>query len=381
MKILVNAIQLRVAGGRTVATNFLRACRDRSRDHEIVAYVPSGCGFEELDGGPLRVHPVEGRLNWPLLRPWVDYVWWRRQIRKEDPAVLFNMGSIAVPIRTPQLVLFHWPYAIYLEREVWRRLDLRSAASRGIRLLLFRLNLSYASCIAAQTETAATRLRRDYGAENVRVVPNTVSLPSEAPVDTAGFNLPTGRCILLCLSRYYPHKNIEILLPLARRIRAEGRPITIVTTIAEGDHPAAGRLIDAMAREDLGDTLVNLGTVPMERIPSLYAASDGLLLPTLLESFSGTYVEAMFYGKPIFTSDRDFAREVCGDVACYFDPLSEEDILRTLVDGFADDTAREGRVARGRARCRTYPDWTEVAEMYIRLLEEVAASAATPRRR
>ena len=32
-------------------------------------------------------------------------------------------------------------------------------------------------------------------------------------------------------------------------------------------------------------------------------------MPTLLESFSGTYVESMYFEKPILTSDLDFAKK------------------------------------------------------------------------
>jgi len=65
-------------------------------------------------------------------------------------------------------------------------------------------------------------------------------------------------------------------------------------------------------------------------VPSLYAQSDALLMPTLLESFSGTYVEAMFHKIVILTSKLDFAEDVCGESAFYFDPTSPEDILASI---------------------------------------------------
>jgi hypothetical protein len=49
----------------------------------------------------------------------------------------------------------------------------------------------------------------------------------------------------------------------------------------------------------------------MSDVPKWYKATQALLLPTLLESFSGTYIEAMHFERPIFTSNLDFAKEVC----------------------------------------------------------------------
>jgi glycosyltransferase involved in cell wall biosynthesis len=56
-----------------------------------------------------------------------------------------------------------------------------------------------------------------------------------------------------------------------------------------------------------------------------------MLFPTLLESFSGTYIEAMHFGLPIITSDLDFAHTVCGDAAIYCDPLSIKSIRDAIL--------------------------------------------------
>ena len=85
---------------------------------------------------------------------------------------------------------------------------------------------------------------------------------------------------------------------------------------------------------DLDDTNINLGPEMMDKVPNLYKACHGLFLPTLLESFSGTYIECMQFQKPIFTSDRDFSKDVCGDCAYYFDPHSPEDIINTIMVAF-----------------------------------------------
>ena len=110
----------------------------------------------------------------------------------------------------------------------------------------------------------------------------------------------------------------------------------------------------------------------MEQIPSLYAAADLLLLPTLLESFSGTYIEAMHHGVPICTSDRDFARVVCGDDAVYFDPTSAEHIHETIKRVLADSGLRARLIEGGRTRAAAHPSWSRVAARCVELLERIA---------
>lgn len=145
----------------------------------------------------------------------------------------------------------------------------------------------------------------------------------------------------------------------------------IVLTISGDQHPRAAQLLATIEREGLGEILYNIGPVGMDEVPALYRSVDGMILPTLLESFSGTYVESMHYRVPIFTSDLDFARDVCGDVAYYFDPVDEESLYSIITTAFQDAADLETRVANGRERVAGMPDWQTVAAMYLELLEKL----------
>jgi len=383
MKILVNAITNHTAGSRSVGLNFLRSLAQGHFEHELVAYAPRGVGYESISGGGLRIEFAPPIVHRGHARFWVDHVWMRRVLERERPDLMYAMGSIAYPNRIPQVVLYHWPYAIYPEREVWSRMTPRDRLDRGFRRWLFGRRARYASCFAAQTETARARLERIWGLTNAAVVPNAVSLPNGSGPGGSGSTrggaalararqaVPPGARALLCLTRYYPHKNLEILVDVGRRIRDRALPLVVLTTVSPDDDRSAARFLDDVRREGLEGVLVNLGTVPMENVPALYDFSSGLLLPTLMESFSGTYVESMFYGRPVFTSDRDFARDVCGDVAYYFDPHDPDSILATLQGAFDDPDGLARRVEAGRARCAGFPHWPEVTRQYVELFERV----------
>lgn len=376
MRILVNAMACRVAGGRTLALNFLRSYREGGFPHELVVYAPAGAGYEPLAGDRVRIEVAPPMVHRGLARPWVDHVWMRRVMARERPDLLFAMGSIAYPVRLPQVVLFHWPYAIYPEREVWDRMDRVDRLTRGVRRWLFGRRVRHATCFAPQTETARRRLERLWGVTRAVVVPNGVSLPVSPdparPASRTPGRIPAASRVLLCLTRYYPHKNHDVLIEVARLIRRQALPWVVVTTVSPDDDRAAPAWLERVRREGLEGIIVNLETVPMEEVPALYAASSALLLPTLLESFSGTYTESMFYGRPIFTSDRDFARDVCGDVAYYFNPHDPYSILSSMQDAFDDKDEMAERVEAGRRRCEALPDWPELTRRYVALFERVA---------
>ena len=66
--------------------------------------------------------------------------------------------------------------------------------------------------------------------------------------------------------------------------------------------------------------VTNLSPLSLDRCVEEYKKASCVFQPTLAEVFSATYLEAMAMGVPIITSDLDFARDVCGNAAYYFNP-------------------------------------------------------------
>jgi glycosyltransferase involved in cell wall biosynthesis len=83
-------------------------------------------------------------------------------------------------------------------------------------------------------------------------------------------------------------------------------------------------------------SICNIGRVDAKDLTPLYAASSALLLPTLLESYSGCYQESFAAGTPVLTSDLPFTREVCKNAAVYFDPHDPHSIAMAIESLFMD---------------------------------------------
>jgi glycosyltransferase involved in cell wall biosynthesis len=207
---------------------------------------------------------------------------------------------------------------------------------------------------------------------DITVVGNAVSLDHYQEKSDL-FDLPSGKFNLLYLTRYYPHKNIEVFLSLAELIRARNLPFNLVTTLEPEESPGASAFLLEVERRRLDSIIVNLGVIPMDKVPSLFASCSALLMPTLMESFSGTYVEAMFHQKVIFTSDLDFARDVCKEAAVYFDPMNPEDMLEKIVSAFESDDLLERKISLGRKRLQEMPSWPQAFDAYMQTIERAVS--------
>lgn len=104
-------------------------------------------------------------------------------------------------------------------------------------------------------------------------------------------------------------------------------------------------------------------------IASRLSQYDLLLAPSRQEGFGLALGEAMAAGLPVLAADISAFREVCGDAAIYFDPLSAEELKERLQAVLAGEYelasyARQGRKAAARFR----------KESYIRALDALYAS-------
>ena len=374
MNILVNCSNLASAGGLAVAINFLTAVGRTRRGHRYFVWAPIGVGYESIVADDVVLLPV--RKVPALVRIATQRRTVRHLIRAHAIDVVFTVGNFAVPTDLPQGLVFMWPYAIYPEGEIWGTMRLSERLSRRVRLWVFRRRLRYASLLFPQTLTSALRLRRYYDIDGkaIEIVPTAsaaLSTEDVSVLERLRERVGEGPVVVLCVTRYYPHKNLEILPTVLQHLRASGRDVRIVLTLDPAQDPAVPRLLRSFAEADLESALINLGQLPLEAVGPLYERADVMLLPTLLESYSATYVDAMQSGVPICTSDRDFAREVCGEAAVYFDPLNVADIVRALESLLDDSELRTRIVAAGRARVSEGKDWPQIAAAYITGLERL----------
>ncbi len=173
----------------------------------------------------------------------------------------------------------------------------------------------------------------------------------------------TFRFVLI--SHNYSHKNLKIIskiIPLLKKYKEYN--IEFVLTI---DAKSYDELF-----YDFKDNILNLGTVVQKNCPSIYSQCDALFFPTLLETFSASYPEAMKLNLPILTSDFSFSRDVCENAALYFNPLDEYDIVEKIMDLIRNKELSESLVSNGVSRLKFFESAESRACKYLELLEQIS---------
>ena len=96
-----------------------------------------------------------------------------------------------------------------------------------------------------------------------------------------------------------------------------------------------------------------------------------MFLPTLVESFSANYPEAMKMEVPILTSNLPFATSLCGNAALYFNPLSASDIGETILQLANSRDMQQQLIHNGKEKLLSFPTAQQRAQQYISICEKL----------
>lgn len=272
----------------------------------------------------------------------------RDLVRQCAADVLLSAGNFALlnsPV--PQILLSR--NSLYTSRDFY--LDLRSRGDYRLWLdtqlksELARLSIQAADTVVAPSEAFAEELRRWTG-NSVAAIHHGfdrdafVSDQSPLPRDTQD-KLDSGRegLRLLFVSHYNYYRNFETLIRALALIKRALAPrevhLFLTCKLAAGENPGAYRtdFAAALVRElGLSQEVVELGTVPYQRLYQVYQAAHIYVTPAYAESFAHPLVEAMSSGLPVVASDLDVHREICGSAAVYFSRFSPQELAKRILE-------------------------------------------------
>lgn len=266
-----------------------------------------------------------------------DYPWygWGEQFRFPSLLGRFRFDLVHFPhfnvpllYRKPFVVTIH---DLILLRYPTIRNTTRTAALYRLKFLAYRLTIASAvrraRIIITVSHFTEQDILREYPSSVGKVIVAYEGCEIVAEPGTPGE--PGSRDILspyfLYVGNAYPHKNLEIFIPLARRF-----PKTRFVLVGKEDF-FYRRLADEVAASGV-DNIVFAGYRTDAELATLYRGATGYVFPSLYEGFGLPPLEAMRFGIPVLASSRGSLPEVLGDAALYADP--------DRPDGFADGIAR-----------------------------------------
>jgi glycosyltransferase involved in cell wall biosynthesis len=363
--------------------NLLRALKNVSASEQFFIIYSKGYGYEEIElPADSKVYIYSGSHS-PLQRSWFEVVSLPKIVRDFRPDVICGLGNVGLSRPCArQAVLIHNSYFLY-DNKHWpdARLTFR------IRLAALRWQIAKSAAktdlIFCQTPVMKMRFaeRFNYPADKIRLVhwppPDEIKRPADSMVPGA-LDKSRGDFFVLLLTRYLPHRNPKVLIPLCSRYATQLRQqrIKFVTTLDDETDLPSRAFLNQAGRRGLGDIIINVGPLSRQEVSQYMWHSDVLWLPTYIETLCLPFLEAMTLGVPILAPDLDFARYVCGEAAVFYDPWDIDSAFEKIMLLRQDSTLRKTLAERGKVeladRNRFSANWEEVAGDMLRELRQLA---------
>jgi len=162
------------------------------------------------------------------------------------------------------------------------------------------------------------------------------------------------------------------LLKALALLKTTGMPVRLIK-VGGASHPRYRAPFQQQV-EALGlrDSIVLVGEVAEAHLPLFYSAADVFVLPSYVEGFGLTVLEAMACGTPVVCSKAGALPEVAGDAGLLVEPHDARGFAEAIATALGDGELRHGLIEEGLRRCRSF-SWERTARETLAVYDGMMA--------
>ncbi|MEZ9794899.1 glycosyltransferase family 4 protein, partial [Vibrio splendidus] len=233
-------------------------------------------------------------------------------------------------------ILIHHPYlvddvALDSQSSKVKLLEKMKRLYFSFQVLLFPNNTYF-----AQTQHFLSALENKYQGIKVSLLPNPLTNKISFPDPKRFESILTERVEnykklrVIYVSRYYPHKNHQFIVDLAKAIENKGLNVELLITVDESRIPES-------LKENIHNlnTLTNIGEIEQEMLESYYLNAHFCIFPSITETFGNGLIEATKFGLPTLALDYPYVDDVLGNSVLKVDSV---DSCMNVLESFIGDS-------------------------------------------
>ena len=229
-------------------------------------------------------------------------------------------------------------------------------------------------CIAI-SESTAKDLREVYpwAAGKIRVIHHGAEHLAGRAGDIGAAEAMRGRYgeYVLFVGERHGYKNFAVVLEAMTRTGAGGWPAASKLVLVGREFSPAEN--QALQEKGLAERVVHLGRVSDGMLATCYQGAGAFVFPSRMEGFGFPVLEAQGLGVPLICSDTAVFREIAGEGAVFFDPLSGDGLASAVGRVLGDAEGAKKLVEAGRRNVGRF-SWDRCAELTRAIYAEVAGA-------
>ena len=180
---------------------------------------------------------------------------------------------------------------------------------------------------------------------------------------------------ILFVGGFDRRKNLERLLQAYKLLREKGREEKLLLVGSGGANQRLYYDMPAFVKQyGLEHTVEIRNNVDDQVLIDLYSHASLCVLPSIVEGFGFTVIEAQACGCPVVCSNAASIPEVGGDAAVYFDPLNVGEMAHSIEMVLSDRTFADEVRKKGKVNSKRF-SWDKAGKRVYELLSTVAGGA------
>ena len=376
MRITVNASTLVVGGGIQIGISFIQEVI-KNTDIEWQFIVSKGI-YNEIGSEIIKnknIHcidkPPAKIFSGAKSRKKIKYL-----VNIFKPDLVYSIGFPSyINFKQKEIGRYTNPWEINTGPLPW---NLYSSLWSKLKILLGIKYRQYwakkAFIIETQTDAAKIGISKRLGFSENRIIkiPNSANHLFVSQIDK--YRNTFNNKFIFSLAAPYKHKNIQVI-PDVLYILKNKYNLSPQFYLTIPENAEIWKSVVKRSKElEVENLIVNLGKISLNQCLDYYLKAKIVFLPTLMEIFSATYIEAMAMGVPIVTNDMDFARDNCGNAALFCDSDNIEDYAYNIYRLWHDQTLHNILVERGYEHLSKYPSIHEKYQMIYEMFYKIKAT-------
>lgn len=227
--------------------------------------------------------------------------------------------------------------------------------------------ISDAASIIVPTRTVKENIEERYSGLKTKI---NVIYEGGFKEDSEKFKNPLeGKKYFLRVGNAYPHKNVEKLLEAFMLFKESYKKEDMYLVLAGKQDFFYNKIKIKVEELGLTNAVIFYDSPSDAVLKSLYKNAAALIIPSLMEGFSLTAIEAMSLGCIVLASDIPVHREVCSDAAIYCNPYDAHDIKHQLIKIASFNAAARAEILkRGLLRAKDF-SWQKMVSETLRIYE------------
>lgn len=369
MKLIIDNSNLFAGGGIQVAISFLKDLKFLELSHEY--YIIQSPNMEKA------IHNIDFPENFHFYHLSKNTISAKRERIREvinienkiNPDCIFTVfGPSYHKSNYPKLVGFAIPHIIYPNSPYFKKLSIKDKLYSKL-LAYFKSYCfkKYSDALVFETQDAANIYKEKYSFDkHVFVANNTLNEIFHSPDEWQKIPLHLNNTFnIVYLTANYPHKNLTIIP-------------SIIDILTNKFNFYNFKFILTVDRDELkfhdhyNQYIKYIGKVNINELANIYEQSNIAFIPTLLEVFSATYLEAMFMKKPIIASDLGFAKDICHECAYFCEATNPEAYADAIYKLYTKPEISLDLVQKGETNLKRFGTSMDRTRKYLNIIEEIS---------